>query len=256
MKRAVFIASMTIVLGFFTSLANAALWDRGNGLIYDDVLNITWMQDASYYTTLKYGGLEGGSGGTGGLAENINWYAAKNWVDNLVYAGYSGWRLPRTLPLNGVEYTGVLYPDYKGQADAGWNISAPGTLYAGSTASEMAYMFHNNLGNNSFYDQWGYSRNVGDFGLVNSGPFINIMVGTPVQYFGYWSESYDGRNPGDPWVYYFGLGYQLSRNENELHYVWAVHDGDIGATTPIPTAFWLLGSGLLGLLGVRRKLQK
>ena len=27
---------------------NAALYDRGNGLIYDDVLDITWLQDANY----------------------------------------------------------------------------------------------------------------------------------------------------------------------------------------------------------------
>ena len=28
--------------------ATAALYDRGNGLIYDDVLDITWLQDANY----------------------------------------------------------------------------------------------------------------------------------------------------------------------------------------------------------------
>ena len=28
--------------------SHAALIDRGGGLIYDDVLNITWLQDAGY----------------------------------------------------------------------------------------------------------------------------------------------------------------------------------------------------------------
>jgi hypothetical protein len=32
----------------FTGSAQATLLDRGNGLIYDDVLNITWLQDANY----------------------------------------------------------------------------------------------------------------------------------------------------------------------------------------------------------------
>ena len=28
--------------------AQAMLWDRGGGLIYDDVLKVTWLQDANY----------------------------------------------------------------------------------------------------------------------------------------------------------------------------------------------------------------
>lgn len=247
MKHVALIILWVLLLGLST-FAHAALYDRGNGLIYDDVLKITWLQEANYARTTGYATGDG----------SMTWSMAKEWVSNLEYAGYTGWRLSKTLPLNGVEYSGVLYPNVNGQADAGWNISAEGTMYAGSTASEMAYMFHNNLGNNSFYDQWGYSRNVGDFGLVNSGPFVNITIGPEMRpmYLGYWSESKDGRNPGDPWVFYFGTGCQLSRNESENHYAWAVHDGDIGATTPIPAAFWLLGSGLLGLLGVRRNLNE
>lgn len=34
--------------------AQAALWDRGNGMIYDDVLNVTWLQDANYAKTSGY----------------------------------------------------------------------------------------------------------------------------------------------------------------------------------------------------------
>jgi hypothetical protein len=32
----------------FSPLARATLWDRGGGLIYDDDLNITWLQDPYY----------------------------------------------------------------------------------------------------------------------------------------------------------------------------------------------------------------
>lgn len=31
--------------------AQATLIDRGSGLIYDDVQNLTWLQDASYFAT-------------------------------------------------------------------------------------------------------------------------------------------------------------------------------------------------------------
>jgi hypothetical protein len=34
--------------------AQAALHDRGGGLIYDDVLKVTWLQDANYAKTSGY----------------------------------------------------------------------------------------------------------------------------------------------------------------------------------------------------------
>ena len=69
----------------------AALIDRGNGLIYDNVLNITWIQDVALSSTL------GGSG-------IFNWYDAKAWADQLVYRGYDDWRLPTLTPVNGVNF--------------------------------------------------------------------------------------------------------------------------------------------------------
>ena len=38
-----------MILGVFSIAAQAALIDRGNSFIYDDVLNITWTQD--FFTT-------------------------------------------------------------------------------------------------------------------------------------------------------------------------------------------------------------
>jgi len=36
---------------------------------------------------------------------------------------------------------------FDGTTDRAYNISAPGTAYVGSTASEMAHLFFNTLGN-------------------------------------------------------------------------------------------------------------
>lgn len=36
------------VFALVTESAQAALYDRGGGLVYDDVLNVTWLQDANY----------------------------------------------------------------------------------------------------------------------------------------------------------------------------------------------------------------
>ena len=48
----------------FACAANAALIDRGDGLIYDDVLNITRFPEAT-------------------LGGGLDWYDAITWVENL-----------------------------------------------------------------------------------------------------------------------------------------------------------------------------
>ncbi len=79
-KLAVALAA-TVVMGS----AHASLFDRGGGLIYDDVLNVTWLQDANYAATSGYA-----SGG------RMTWSAALTWAGNLDYGGFSDWRLPKT----------------------------------------------------------------------------------------------------------------------------------------------------------------
>lgn len=99
MKKSILTASLTFLV-FVASfnLANASLCDRGNGLIYDDVLNITWLQDANY---------------VGGMT---NVWTALSWVDQLEYGGYDNWRLPTT-PATSYGYVnegemGHLYYNY------------------------------------------------------------------------------------------------------------------------------------------------
>ena len=67
---------------------NATLIDRGNGLIYDTVLNITWTQDASLCVALN-------NCVNPDLFGRMSWADANAWAANLTYGGVSGWRLPR-----------------------------------------------------------------------------------------------------------------------------------------------------------------
>lgn len=50
-KRNILLLAVSSLM--FTT-ANAALFDRGNGLIYDSTLNITWLQDFDYAKTSGY----------------------------------------------------------------------------------------------------------------------------------------------------------------------------------------------------------
>ncbi len=113
----------------------ATLHDRGGGLIYDDVLNITWLQDANYYWTSEcnpsdpyYCGMK-------------DYVDAAPWVDNLVYhdsvrsVDHTGWRLPTT------------------EGEGG----------PGRTGGELGHLYYITLGN-----PVGSPR-------TNSGPFIRVL---------------------------------------------------------------------------------
>ena len=70
-----FIALVTFIVALSNS-ASASLFDRGNGLIYDDDLNITWLQNANY------------------AGVTMTWDEANTWAGNLIFQGYDDWRLP------------------------------------------------------------------------------------------------------------------------------------------------------------------
>lgn len=64
-----------------TTTARANLIDLGSGMIYDDALDITWLQNAN-------------QGGSKNRADS------RSWAENLVFGGYDDWRLP-SIDVNG-----------------------------------------------------------------------------------------------------------------------------------------------------------
>ncbi len=88
------------LLTLWAGTSQAILIDRGGGLIYDDVLNITWLQDANYAKT------------SGHDADGVmSWESAIEWTNQLTYGGFDDWRLPKTIQPDGTcshKYTGDL----------------------------------------------------------------------------------------------------------------------------------------------------
>jgi len=72
-----------------SAAAPANLVDLGNGLVYDQVLDVTWLQDANYART------------SGHSPDGLMTFGdASTWVANLNYGGTRGWRLPTFDPSN------------------------------------------------------------------------------------------------------------------------------------------------------------
>lgn len=199
---------------------------------YDTVLGITWLADANYAGAL------------------MDWWAANTWAAGLnpYSSGITGWRLPTTSPVDGVSYNHYFSDD--GSTDFGYNISALGSAYPGSTGSEMAHLFYNTLGNLAHHDTSGNPQS--GYGLSNTGLFVNVHS------FVYWSATEALPSTNFVWNFIMVGGFQDFGHKAGGFGAWAVHDGDVGASTvlPVPAAVWLFGSGLLGLGAAARKRRR
>jgi hypothetical protein len=199
---------------------SATLFTRPGGMVYDSDLNITWLADANYPQTLY-----GGDG-------RMNWDSAKAWAENLVYGGYSDWRLPTTL-----------------QPDPTCDVQAGGGVSYGSNCigSELGHLYYVELGG------------VANQSILSSvDPDLTLF--SNIQDYAYWSGTeYAPSNLNTAWDFRLdnlhggGLyGYQEPGLKNNFFAAWAVRDGDVAAV-PEPSSVTLLGAGLMGCLGAWKR---
>ena len=243
MKHSTRFASLFILSSVYISQTSAALIDRGQGMIYDDVLNITWLQDANYAYSSGYASANA-TGSKDGPLYNIqadgkmSWQAAVQWVNNLVFGGFEDWRLPTIKPLNGSQFTyGNNAKD--GSADYGYNIT--------STQSELAYMFNVNLGLESLFT---VSDSVNtNWSLINDGIIPGTGLIQNLKSYSYWSGTQDSLLSSHSWTFNYMTGNQTETAMKNSFYAWAVRDGDISGkqTRQVsePGALTLLGIVML-----------
>jgi hypothetical protein len=116
-KLAIKLSSIIIALFYFASTGESALWDRGGGLIYDDVLNVTWLQDANYAYTSGYD-----DDGDMSWSQAMEWVAGLEYFDSVRNITWDDWRLPKALPVNPPDYNFEF--SYDGSTDEGYNITS------------------------------------------------------------------------------------------------------------------------------------
>ncbi|MER2625287.1 MAG: DUF1566 domain-containing protein [Accumulibacter sp.] len=211
--RIFLLASVGSILFAICNPSHAALYNRGGGLIYDDVQNITWLQDANYGAGSSY------DNGTVDYDGAMTWANAMAWADNLTYfdslrnVTYSDWRLPQKL----------------GADCIGWNC----------THSEMGYLYY-----------FEFGRRGGDPNIQpNPTPFLNVLNAAYWTSTLFWPPD---PNDMRSWFFTMGTGGQGAWGQEHDLLVWAVRDGDVAsASVPEPQSYRLILAGVLLLLGVR-----
>lgn len=207
---AAFLSASLLSVGGTTQ---AALIDRGGGLVYDTTHNITWLADANYAKTSGYD-----ADGRMTWSQAMTWAANLSYYDSVHKKTLTGWRLPTTLELDAT--CGSQYGSYS----SGGNC----------TGSEMGYLFYNELGGVLGQSITAtHNNNYNLFQNIQPGFYWSGTVHAPTL-----TDKIDYLQRNDPslslnfaWRFNFNSGYQNYDYQAYSYSALAVRDGDVA--TPI-----------------------
>lgn len=207
--------SMLAISALLSGTAQASLIDRGNGLIYDSDLNITWLQNANLAQTSAYD-----------ADGRMTWADAKAWAAQLSFAGFNDWRLP-ALTSNTVcvgsdcsnsELAHLFYGELGGQAEADLNSHHNAAFALFSNVQSSVYWLQDDL--------------VIAPGVALGWGFVNgegVLSG--------YQNLYNQSSQFHAWAVHAGdIGGELNSQP-----------------VPLPAAGWLFVAGLSALIGTRRR---
>jgi hypothetical protein len=186
-------------------------------MIYDTTRNITWLANMN-------------------ANGPMNWNAAVAWADNLVYGGFSDWRLPTLNPADTTCST-------KFNPGGGFPTHYYGTR---CTGGELSGLFVTDLGNKAYES---VLNPVGD----TAEQIANLALFSNVRTLGYWSGTAFAPDPGSAWAFGTNVGYQGYGAKGDWLFAVAVRPGDVAASVPEPQTLALALLALGATVVARRR---
>lgn len=268
------------LLAFAAVTAEAALIDRGGGLLYDDGLNITWLQDANFGRGSAF---DDGIDPTDG---RMTWRNAVAWADQLSYFDpvrdrvWDDWRLP-TLGIGGTPFGSSIdgtTPYGEGASGTGstrgtgWGLPSD----ADGIWSELGWMHYHNLDIRGSL-LFNLPRDLAAYALVQSElrPLVSYWTGlSGACLLDVCDQPSNLNNPDNLiWTFNFFTGRQAETRQfsngcttespnadnlepNCTRMAWAVRDGDVlvpPARVGEPGAFGLAALALGALAAARSR---
>ncbi len=243
MKKVTVLFSMVMIF-LFVGTSNASLTTIGTATYMGSDYNLIYEDDSI----------------DGGLVWLDYTNAGGKWQNQVAWA--SGLNSPSTLTYN-LNYNVSWEGDWRlpGSDESQCNLSG-GHSHEGPDASgyhdylwggnmvnsEMGHLFYKSLGNLCYYATDGTPSQPG-YGLQNTADFIELKSG------GYWAGTDFSLDQINAWDFGFSGGGHDYSAYSDTQYALAVRSATVSAV-PLPSAIWLLGSGLIGLIGVRKKFGK
>ncbi len=237
MKRVVTmvaVAVMALVIGVqaeagLQTIGTATYAGSDYNLIYDNDDHLVWLDYTNDYTNwTSQDGWAAGLNGGGELTYDLNAGLSMDWGTNL-------WRLPTVTDIgnDGCNWS------FSGGTDCGYNVD--------TSTGELAHLWHDELGNLSYYDTSGNGPQPG-WGLQNTGDFANLQSHV------YWLGTEYAPDANMAWRFDTEYGEQSGNSKSIAKLGIAVRSGQLAVVPePVSSTLFVIGAATMGFRVYRKK---